>query len=435
MRRLKSVISIIFIIMMLCTTVFAANPTVDLTIRHWALSDNGSNIGTEILQFPKLTWVGNYNHSDRQPINEARLQEVIIKVDLDLSGKYLQSFKDGNPIPELVLCGVNISSRPVFKIKLENCIVSGFTITGLESGYLSEAVKAVIKLSAARVTTTNLSTPEGSIIVNYGQRLDTAKLFINGAECSGNATLSEIEGYKIVSSSAGQNTYAGTGYKSFEMALEYDKIGTLPNWLASFDGGFDYTVNPECRLRYELSNSRAGNSLSFEADLKAVGQELTVTENMNRMCSKYTFQVYDISFIAPAAAADTPSTTTDTHTAIDGSRAAAADITPINTANPIIRGSNLGRMLESTWAGKWITTFGSMTQKQDGTKVMGEYGNPVETLEGTVSGSKLAGTWRDSVSSGKFEFTMSADGKSFSGFMYNQILGDKGTFEWNGSRE
>jgi hypothetical protein len=139
------------------------------------------------------------------------------------------------------------------------------------------------------------------------------------------------------------------------------------------------------------------------------------------MLVKYTFKVSDFSFVTPPEANSDP--------------AAPGVSVPVAPDSLIIRGSNLVKVQEYTWAGKWMTTFGDMALKQNERKVTGEYGNPIAILEGTALGNKLSGTWQDILSSGTFEFTMSDNGKSFSGTMYDQDLGKRGNFEWNGDRE
>ncbi len=415
MRRLISVTLIILILMSLCTNVFAAGPGVDLTIMYWALEDGGKTTFIEVIQFPKIKVTEGYYGNDKTAVDEPALEEVILQMDLSLSEKYLNLIENGGSIPELVLIGVNRSDRPVFKISLENCRISGFTLADLGIYSLITNAKAVIKLKVEKVTTTKLNTPEGPRQIVFAKKLNIGKLYLNGAECTEYVTLSNIEGESMMPGNG------GVLYNSSELIIDYNEIGTLPDWLAEFDGTMNYNINPKCKLRYELSGLNTGDKFAFEADLKVIGQEFAGVEIIKRMFSKYTFRVDNVDFGAPAAIAGTP--------------AAPVEPAPAEPTNLIIKQPDFRRAVEHTWAGKWVTTFGKMILKQDGTKVTGEYGNPIETLEGTASGSKLTGTWHGSFSSGKFEFTMAPDGKSFKGTMYNQTLGDRGTFEWNGDRE
>jgi hypothetical protein len=77
---------------------------------------------------------------------------------------------------------------------------------------------------------------------------------------------------------------------------------------------------------------------------------------------------------------------------------------------------------EGVWTGVWDSEqWGEMELKQSGDRVTGTYAWDDGKIEGTVSGTTLRGTWSESPSysppddAGDFEFTLSADGKSFSG--------------------
>jgi len=434
MKRLLSVTLTILIIMSLCTSVYAANPAQSLSIMRWVLDDAGENIFIEVIQYPKIKMTG-VQYGDSMPVYEPNLEEVILQMDLSLSEKYFRLFENGGSIPELILIGANYQDRPVFKISLENCSVSGFTIADLGINRLSTNVKAVIKLKAEKVTTTKLDGSGAKLQIVYGSNMDTGKLYLNGYEFRKTADLTNIEGQRI--------TYgygSAPQYNNAELVIEYDEIGTLPNWLADFDSTTDSNINPQCRLRYELSSSTTANKFTFEADLTVIMQELAGTGDVIRMLNKYTFRVTNVDFIAPAVAAGTPPAPVDPAPSDPvPADPDAADPSPINsvTSEPksrIIMQPEFRRVTEHTWAGKWTTTFGEMTLKQDGEKVTGEYGDPVETLEGTVSGSKLTGTWKNRMSSGGFEFTMADDGKSFKGVMYIENLRVRGSVDWNGER-
>jgi len=426
MKRLLSVTLTILIIMSLCTSVYAASPLENLSIRRWVLDDAGEYTFIEVIQYPKIKMTG-VQYGDSMPVYEPNLEEVILQMDLSLSEKYFRLFESGGSIPELVLIGANYQDKPVFKISLENCRVSGFTIADLSINMLSTNVKAVIKLKAEKVTTKKLDAPEASLQIVYGNNLNMGKLYLNGYEFRKKADLTNIEGQGITSG------YGSVPqYNNAELVIEYDEIGTLPNWLADFDGTTDSNINPQCKLRYELSSSATADKFTFEADLTAIAQELAGTGDIIKMLNKYTFRVTNVDFISPAVAAGTPPAPVDPAPSDPvPADPDAADPAPVDSAafEPINR-----IIKEHTWTGKWATTFGEMTLKQDGEKVAGEYGNPVETLEGTVSGSKLTGTWKNRMSSGGFEFTMADDGKSFKGVMYIQNLRGRGSVEWNGER-
>lgn len=83
-----------------------------------------------------------------------------------------------------------------------------------------------------------------------------------------------------------------------------------------------------------------------------------------------------------------------------------------------------------TFAGEWLHNFGTMSLTQNGASVAGtytnEFSNIVGTVEGTVTGNKLVGEWHAG-GNGTIEFTLSNDGKRFSGNW-------NGTQKWCGAR-
>jgi hypothetical protein len=395
---------IAIIIASLCTTPVFALPTSG-GIENWILSDSGNNTRVQIIQYPKITTFRSGNNQHEYGTIEMELHEIILKMDFAAAQKYLQFFKSSQSVPELVLYGTNAYNISKCKITLENCAISEITVTDLFTGRSSTPVQAVITINAAQITTSKSSTAVEHVEAATIKNLDTAKAFINDSEYTGYISFSGIEGVL--------RAYGSVEYSNSEMIMDYNEIGALPDWLSRFDGETDYTAgaNPNCILRYELSSTTSEDELSFEVQLNAIQQEFTEPLGPN-MLVKYTFKVSDFSFVTPETNPD-----------------------PVAPVSLILRGSNLVRMQEHTWAGKWMTTFGDMALKQNETKVTGEYGNPTGILEGTASGNKFSGTWQDILSSGTFEFTMSDDGKSFSGTMYDQDLGKRGTFQWNGDKE
>ena len=77
-----------------------------------------------------------------------------------------------------------------------------------------------------------------------------------------------------------------------------------------------------------------------------------------------------------------------------------------------------------TFAGKWMTTWHGgghdipMTLTMSGSAVTGTYEYNTGTITGTETGDRLVGTWTENegASKGPFEFVMSGDGKTFSGW-------------------
>ncbi|MGE5678437.1 MAG: type VI secretion system tube protein Hcp [Pseudomonadota bacterium] len=415
MKKLVSVMLAIIIITGLCTTAVYGLPVEDY-IETWIITDNGDKININMLQYPQVT-IRSVNSGRDTNINQPVLEEIVIEAELDKSQKYLQAFKSGTVIPELVINAVNQSFRPVYIVTLKNCVICGYNVSELKPGRLTEPVKAVIRLNADIMKVERAATNAAPILLDYTGRLDTGKLFINGAEYNEPAVFSGFDGYSMVTETTiGLKQYGSPLFNSSGMSLEYDMIGALPNWLANVDikNGGASSVNPVCKLRYELSNTLGSDQLILEADLTADGQQLELLGNNHIIFCNYNFRVHDLKFVSPSASSDPK---------------------PVLTISPLVREPIFRRASDLGWSGNWVTTFGKMTLRQEGANVTGEYGNPVETLVGTVSGSKVSGTWHDSFSTGKFEFTMAADGSSFTGIMYNQALGERGTFEWSGDRE
>jgi len=425
-KRSISIILILVLALGVCTTAVYASPADSDYVKNWVMSDSGVNIYVKLLQYPKVTVV--YNSGGKGlPAMQPAIQEIILDMDLEQSQKYFQSFKRGAVIPEIVLIGLNQYSVPSFKFTLNNCTVCGYTISDLRKGKALTAPRAVVRLGIEKITSEKTTASNSSMQISYADKLDMGTLTINGVEASATAVFSGFDGYSMVSeNTAGARTYGAPLYNSSEMCVKYDQIGTLPDWLSSLDLK-NYTLtatNPYFKLRFEYSSPLVNKKMILEADLTATGQELKDYSSM--MFAYYTFRVTNLDFVV---------TTADSAPSPVMTLSPVIAVSPVTGVSPMIMGSSPIRATESTWAGTWITTFGKMSLKQNGTSVSGEYGNPVETLEGTISGNKLSGTWKDSLSTGKFEFTMSADGSAFTGTMYNDTLGDRGTQEWNGNRQ
>jgi hypothetical protein len=91
----------------------------------------------------------------------------------------------------------------------------------------------------------------------------------------------------------------------------------------------------------------------------------------------------------------------------------------------------------ASWAGTWRTDYGAMSLTQTGNMVRGTYAvcGGSATISGTVSGGTLTGTWNEQMcgnGSGALEFTMSGDGRSFTG-KWARGSGVP-TNPWNGTR-
>lgn len=86
-----------------------------------------------------------------------------------------------------------------------------------------------------------------------------------------------------------------------------------------------------------------------------------------------------------------------------------------------------------TWAGVWKTDFSSMTLTQTGNTVTGPYAYHDGRIEATASGRTLTGRWIEYDNEGTFTFTMSEDGKSFTGTWIETKPHPGGGGSWNGS--
>ena len=93
----------------------------------------------------------------------------------------------------------------------------------------------------------------------------------------------------------------------------------------------------------------------------------------------------------------------------------------------------------NSWTGEWDSSFGVLTLTQTGNTVVGTYPHDKGKIEGTINGNKLSGTWSEAPSykpnndAGNFEFTLSEDGKLFSGQWRYGTTG--GWSKWNGTRK
>jgi len=93
------------------------------------------------------------------------------------------------------------------------------------------------------------------------------------------------------------------------------------------------------------------------------------------------------------------------------------------------------------WTGSWDTDWGTMQIVQNGNLMTGSYVHNGGKLVGTASGNTLTGTWSEASTytppdhAGDFEFTLSPDGKSFTGkWRYGS---NTGTWDgnWKGEKQ
>ncbi len=99
-----------------------------------------------------------------------------------------------------------------------------------------------------------------------------------------------------------------------------------------------------------------------------------------------------------------------------------------------------GGVTSTSWTGTWSTNWGSMTLTQTGSSVSGSYAHDGGQIAGTASGLVLKGRWSEQPSrqppndAGDLEFTMSADGKSFTGRWRYGYTGAWSSDSWTGTR-
>jgi len=158
-----------------------------------------------------------------------------------------------------------------------------------------------------------------------------------------------------------------------------------------------------------------------------------------------------IFMIAAGCTSSTGSATNATPAATTEAAAAATTAAAETTAQANVTAAATTAV--PNFAGDWNTTWKSgnetplataMTLVQDNATVAGtySYGNVTGSVKGTVAGSVLTGSWKetapDTTSSGPLAFTLSADGKSFAGKWANDsdAAGTINTTAdyWNGVR-
>jgi hypothetical protein len=91
------------------------------------------------------------------------------------------------------------------------------------------------------------------------------------------------------------------------------------------------------------------------------------------------------------------------------------------------------------WTGTWKTNYGIMHLQQSGKNVTGTYTWKKGKVVGTTTNHVFTGTWsqkptyQGSSDSGPFVFTMSSNGKKFTGLW--AYLGQTPSQDWHGTRK
>ena len=105
----------------------------------------------------------------------------------------------------------------------------------------------------------------------------------------------------------------------------------------------------------------------------------------------------------------------------------------LNPAEPLVK----NKLEPVAWQGTWQTNWGQMIIAQNSNSITGTYEHDNGKIKGTITGNKITGTWSEAPTylapkdSGEFEFTLSSDGKSFTG---RWRYGNKGDWQagWDG---
>ncbi len=100
----------------------------------------------------------------------------------------------------------------------------------------------------------------------------------------------------------------------------------------------------------------------------------------------------------------------------------------VGTPTPTVTPTRTATPAGGIWSGAWETTYGQMTLVQTGSQVTGVYSNNTGSLNGTVNGNRLSGTWAETNgTSGTFDFWIEGSGLRWHG-NFNK------TTQWCGHR-
>ena len=121
--------------------------------------------------------------------------------------------------------------------------------------------------------------------------------------------------------------------------------------------------------------------------------------------------------------------------------------TPTATTAGTVPATPVETVTTASFAGTWIASWSGdgeehpsrMTLQQAGSSVTGTYNDGNGTIDGTVTGNRLVGTWSDydgnETVSGAFEFVLSPDAATFTGTWADNFEGlAHATESWDGVR-
>jgi hypothetical protein len=325
-------------------------------------------------------------------------------------------------------------------------------MSGMSMDSVSD-VKVTAGKETAGVDLTLTATPSGVI---RGRVTDVNKNGVEGADVSASgdegsgSVETDEDGYYIISEGLGTGSYTVSVTKSGYVDGEKTDVSVTVGEVTT---DVDFQLKSIPVEQY----GKISGTVMGEANPLAGKKQTTISCTVDSPTIKLGESIKASGAINPAVSGATVSltfkkgTTSVSVTATTGADGKyGSTYTPASAGSWSVAASWLGDTVNSgaasqpaaftvgiDWTGTWNTTFGVegpvLTQKGD--KVTGTYGAFNEgSVNGTVSGNKLSGTWSYPPSSDKgyFEWSMSADGKSFTGKFW-RVSPDDFT-EWNGKR-
>ncbi len=299
------------------------------------------------------------------------------------------------------------------------------------------------------LTVTPSGVIRGRVTDTNDQGIEGADVSASGDEGSGSAETDE-EGYYEISDGLGTGTYTVSVTKSGYVDSEKTGVEVTVGSVTS-DVNFQLESVP-----VEQSGKISGTVMG-EANPIAGKKQSTISCTLDKPTIKIGESIKASGAINPAVSGaavsltfkkDATSVSVTATTGADGKY--SGTYSPASTGSWSVAASWSGDTVYSgavsqqtaftvgiDWTGTWNTTFGveGPVLTQNGDVVKGTFGAYNEgTVNGTVSGNKLSGTWSypPSDDAGNFEWTMSADGKSFTGKYWRESPDD--FTEWNGKR-
>ncbi len=234
---------------------------------------------------------------------------------------------------------------------------------------------------------------------------------------------------RVISNRNGNYSIGFSPYLKVDVAdleLQFGTAGRIDAEIIYTDGtkaknaGIGYNYDAQAQVSY-----KANMTLNFRGE-GSPGDKCAIyvyvyAGSPGSVGVRYTYEWKELSS-SPAITENSSTTVTVT------AHSTQIDPTPTAPTGAI----NLGKY---SWTGEWDTNWGKMVLTQSGNRVTGTYTHDQGRIEGTIHGNTLTGTWSESPAyappndAGDIEFTMSDDGKSFSGKWRYGSEGNWGTWE------